>query len=112
MGWLTRGTYVTLQPRLPPTDPSAAARFSQDLVTHVDGPLGSTISKLFYWSLRGHQDDMVPTAPAPSGGVVKRAVRGAPSARAKRAQGGEQIKVSGRLITAILFGSAARRCSW
>jgi hypothetical protein len=39
-------------------------------------------------------------------------VRGAPSARAKRAQGGEQIKVSGRLITAILFGSAARRCSW
>ena len=35
------------------------------------------------------------TAPAPSGGVAKRAVRGAPSARAKRAQGGELIKQAG-----------------
>jgi len=54
MGWLTRGTCATLQPRLWRTDPSAAAQFSQDLVTHVDGPLGSTISKRFYWSLRRH----------------------------------------------------------
>ncbi|HXQ35048.1 MAG TPA: hypothetical protein VN843_13625, partial [Anaerolineales bacterium] len=38
--------------------------------------------------------------------------RGAPSARAKRAQGGELIKIAGVLITAIPFGSAARRCSW
>src|ERR1700752_191149 len=98
MEWLTRGTYVTLQPRLRPTDPSAGARFLQSLVTHVDGPRGSTISKLFYWSLRRHQDENQ-TAPVPSGGVAERAVRGAPSARAKRAQGGEQIKVSGRLIT-------------
>jgi hypothetical protein len=69
-GWLTRGTYVTLQPRLWRTDRSAAARFSQSLVTHVDGPLGSTISKRFYWSLRRHQDDINQTAPAPSGGVA------------------------------------------
>jgi len=57
MEWLTRVTYVTLQPQFGRTDPSAAARFSHGLVTHVDGPLGSTIWKLFYWSLRGHQDD-------------------------------------------------------
>src|SRR6185295_9185386 len=83
----------------------------QSLVTHVDGPLDSTIWKLFYWSLRRHRDENQ-TAPAPSGGVAERAVRGAPSARAKRGARGELIKVSGRLITAILFGSAARRCSW
>ena len=64
---------------------------------------GAILTKLGYTSERAirfnHLETFLlvprqvqPIAPAPSGGVAKGAVRGAPSARAKRAQGGELIK--------------------
>ena len=112
MAWLTRVTYVTLQPQFERTDPSAAARFLQSLVTHVDGPLGSIIWRLFYWSLRRHQDDINQTSASPQRG--RSVVSGARRAeRASEAGARGRInKIAGVLITAIPFGSAARRCSW
>ena|ERR1043165_4468972 len=106
MGWSTRGTYVTLQPRFGRTDPSAVAPFSQSLVTRKHAPLGSTISKLFYWSPR-HSSGASPQR----GRSVVSGARCAERASEAGARG-RTNKIAGVLITAIPFGSAARRCSW
>src|SRR6185369_7469160 len=106
MGWSTRGTYVTLQPRFERTDPSAVAPFSQSLVTREHAPLASTISSPFYWRRR-HSNGASPQR----GRSVVSGARCAERASEAGARG-RINKISGRLITAIPFGSAARRCSW
>src|SRR6185503_6530620 len=106
MGWSTRGTYATLQPRFERTDPSAVAPFSQSLVTREHAPFASTISNLFYWSPR-HSNSASPQR----GRSVVSGARCAERASEAGARG-RSNKIAGVLITAIPFGSAARRCSW
>ena len=108
MGRLIRVICVARPPPLWPIGPSAVAQSSQSLATRVYAPPGSTISKVFCWSLRRHQ----PNGASPQRG--RSVVSGARCAERASEAGarGRTNKVSGRLITAILFGSAARRCSW
>src|ERR1044072_1318788 len=108
MGRLTRVTCVVRSPRSLRTGLNAVVQSSQSLAIHVYARLGTTILRLFCWHLGQHQ----PNRASPQRGRSE--VSGARCAeRASEAGARGRInKVSGRLITAILFGSAARRCSW
>ena len=108
MGQLTRVTCVVRSPRLERTCQSAVERSSQSLATAVNVPLGSTISKLFCWCLRRHQ----PNSASPQRGRSEVSSARCAERASEAGARGRTNKVSGRLITAILFGSAARRCSW
>ena len=104
-------TFVTRLLRLGRTSQSAVARFLQSLATAANAPLGSTISKRFYWSLRRPQDDINQSASPQRGRSEVSGARCAERASEVGARG-RTNKVAGVLITAIPFGSAARRCSW
>ena len=108
MGRLTRVTCVVRPPRLERTGQSAVARSSQGLGTPVNAPLGSTIWKHFCWRLKPHQ----PNSASPQRGRSEASGARRAERTSEAGARGRTNKVSGRLITAILFGSAARRCSW
>src|ERR1051325_5724305 len=108
MGPLTPVTSVSRPLRLWRRGQSVVVRSSQSLATRVYTPVGITISKHFDWRLRRHQ----PNSASPQRGRSE--VSGARRAERASAAGarGRTNKIAGVLITAIPFGSAARRCSW
>ena len=101
-------TCVVRPPRSWQTGQSAVARSSRSLATRVNTPLGSTISKRFCWCLKPHQ----PNSASPQRGRSEVSSARCAERASEAGARGRTNKVSGRLITAILFGSAARRCSW
>ena len=101
-------TCVVRPPRSWQTGQSAVARSSRSLATRVNTPLGSTISKRFCWCLKPHQ----PNSASPQRGRSEVSSARCAERASEAGARGRINKVAGRLITAILFGSAARRCSW
>src|SRR6185295_11685968 len=88
------------------TSQSVVARSLQSLATAANAPRGLTISKPFCWNL-SHSNSASPQR----GRSVVSGARCAERASEAGARG-RIDKIAGVLITAIPFGSAARRCSW